>query len=285
MDDRNLIRLYSRDQIRRGLAASTVESRAGNLHLFVVWLNGKPLLEVGRRDIEAFLDARNLGARARYRWISDLHCLYRFALDEDYTTVDPTTRISRPRLPKLLPRPISSDDLAAAVELAPRVMRCVLLLAAYEGMRCVEISRLCREDILDTMEPGVLLARGKGAKLRALPIHPDVWHALRALPLPRSGFVFRRPDGRPMSAADVSHAGNDYLHDLGLDATVHQLRHWFGTELYARSAHDLLLVRDLLGHSSIATTEGYAAFDRTGAAAAVYKLTTRSAVPLVEPGP
>ena len=59
--------------------------------------------------------------------------------------------------------------------------------------------------------------------------------------------------------------------------TMQQLRHWFDTHLYQASGKDLLLVRDLMGHSSITTTTVYAAFDRAGAAAAVTALTvTRS---------
>lgn len=275
MDDQHLIRLYSRDQARRGLAESTITARERHFRLLARWLAGKPLDAATRTDIEAFLDTRRLSPRARCRWISDLHCFYNWALLEELVTADPTVRIGRPKLTKLLPRPIGTDDLNAALELAPRVLRCILLLAAYEGMRCIEIARLVREDILDTMEPAVLIARGKGSKARVLPIHPDVWRALQTLPMPRSGRIFRRANGDPMPSWEISRAGNGFLHDLGLDATVHQLRHWFGSETYRTSGHDLLLVRDLLGHAAVTTTEGYAAFDRAGAAEAVRALTAQ----------
>lgn len=275
MNDSLLLAGFSRDQSRRGLEPTTIESRLRNFRLFCRWLGGTPLAEVTREDVEVFLDSRRIGSRARCRWLSDLHSLYGWAVVEGHLETDPTARIVRPRLTKLIPRPIASDDLSAAIELAPHGIRCVLLLAAYEGMRCIEISRLVREDILETMEPAVIIARGKGSKSRALPIHPEVWRALRSLPLPRAGWVFLRPDGRQQSPKDVSRLANDYLHDLGLETTIHKLRHWFGTSIY-QSTHDLLLVRDLLGHADVTTTEGYAAFDRAGAAAAIERLTVRS---------
>jgi Phage integrase family len=55
-------------------------------------------------------------------------------------------------------------------------------------------------------------------------------------------------------------------------ATVHQLRHWYGTNLYRTSGRDILLVRVLMGHSSVLTTQGYLASDRAGAAEPVARL-------------
>jgi integrase/recombinase XerC len=59
----------------------------------------------------------------------------------------------------------------------------------------------------------------------------------------------------------VSRIGCDYLNDLGIESTMHKLRHWFGTQTYRTSGHDLLLVKDLLGHARVTTTEGYPALD------------------------
>jgi integrase len=199
---------------------------------------------------------------------------------------DPTSRITRRKVGVLLPRPIATNDLASALDAAPAPIRCMLLLAAYEG---IEIARLVREDMHDQMTPPIVIARGKGGRLRPIPLHSTVWEALRALPLPSAGPVFHREDipwlvrpgwhrrrGRaPLAAWQVSRVGSDYLHHQGIEATMHRLRHWFGTQTYRKSSHDLLLVKDLLGHARINTTEGYAAFDRAGAADAVGMLSCR----------
>ena len=93
---------------------------------------------------------------------------------------------------------------------------------------------------------------------------------LRTAGLPHNGWVFRRRDGGhgPNAPWTVSHLANQHLADCGADATLHQLRHRFGSSLY-KETRDLRLVQDLLGHRSPETTAGYAAWDQRGAAAAV----------------
>jgi site-specific recombinase XerC len=59
-----------------------------------------------------------------------------------------------------------------------------------------------------------------------------------------------------------------FFHSIGIDATAHQLRHWFATSTYATSG-DLLVVQNLLGHSSPTTTAVYTAWSRPAAEAAV----------------
>ena len=85
--------------------------------------------------------------------------------------------------------------------------------------------------------------------------------------------MFRRHDGQsgPNTPHTVSRLSNEHLHACGLPATLHQLRHRFGTETY-RYKRDLRMVQDLLGHADPATTAGYAAYLNVDAAAAVEHL-------------
>jgi site-specific recombinase XerD len=62
-----------------------------------------------------------------------------------------------------------------------------------------------------------------------------------------------------------------YLRDLGIDATAHQLRHWFATNVYA-AGHDIRVTQELLGHSNPSTTSRYVAFSAVAAEAAVKSL-------------
>jgi site-specific recombinase XerC len=64
---------------------------------------------------------------------------------------------------------------------------------------------------------------------------------------------------------------NAFLRDCGIAATLHQLRHWFGTETYATD-RDLRLVQELLGHRSVQSTQGYADWNRSAAVSTVQKL-------------
>lgn len=59
--------------------------------------------------------------------------------------------------------------------------------------------------------------------------------------------------------------------DLEIEATMHQTRHWFGTQLYI-ATRDLRLVQEMMGHASPSTTAGYAAFASDTADAAVAAL-------------
>lgn len=268
MTNDELIRLFGRDQERRGLLKSTVDVRRMDLRAFAR-ATGE-LLDATREDIESFLDSRNLGARARYCWVSHLHCFYEWAVDQDMTAVDPTAKIVRPKLRRGLPRPASSAELARAVKGATPTQKCWILLAAYQGLRCQEIGGLSREDVLEA-EGLLRVVHGKGGHERLLPLHPEVYEALRSLPMPRSGWIFRTPMGAKYNPQYISSNFNQALRNLGVDATAHQLRHWFGSSLYAQT-NDLRVVQEMLGHASPQTTSLYCAFDRKTATTGVHGL-------------
>ena len=167
-----------------------------------------------------------------------------------------TAALDRPKLARQYPRPVRDEDMAEAIRQAGPSMKAWLTLAAYGGLRCVEIAGLCREDIMEGDD--LMLLRGKGGKERIVPLHPLVWRRLRSAGLPRVGPVFVRPCGSPYTAAQVSRTIALWLDELGIDATAHQFRHWFGSRAYQQSG-DLRVVQELLGHSSPTTTAVYTA--------------------------
>jgi len=262
----DLIAGVRRDQERRGVLESSIERRESVLRLFQAWCAPKNLLKATRTDVERFLDSRSLGASTRATYLSHLHAFYSWAMMEDLTKDDPTARIVRPKVRRRLPRPASSSELSAALAKATPVEAAWISLAALEGLRCKEIAELRVEDVL--MEDRLLRVVGKGDKERLIPLHPDVADALEDLPLPARGFVFTRYAGNPWDPKRLSEALNAALKNLGVNSTAHQLRHWFGTNVY-QSTHDLRLTQEMLGHSSPATTAIYTAFDREDATRAV----------------
>lgn len=229
------------------------------------------ILEASEDDVEAWLDSLRLVEGSRYVYISTLNTFYLFAIREKLTRDNPCADIVRPRLPRRQPRPISTDDLAYALRCADPRMKAWLSLAALEGFRCVEMANLRREDIGDTGDPPMVLVNGKGRHQRYVPLHPEALQALRLYGLPLSGHVFRTRE-RPMLAETISSYIARYMHDLGVPATAHQLRHWFGTHTYAVSK-DLRLVQELLGHSSPATTAIYTRVSADDAARTIAALT------------
>jgi integrase len=269
------------DQERRNLALTSIRTRDGMLRAFARWLNPRGLLEATREDVEAFLDGRGLAPNSRYAWISHLHGFYDWAADEGLIPTVPRRKIKRPKVHRNLPRPIGDADLAQALSQASTPMRAMLCLAAYQGLRCVEIAGLRREDVHEDRTPAVLMVTtGKGGRERILALHPETLTALHRLPLPRSGWVFplQRVDrtskgGRHFydAAHRVSMAISVYLRGLDIPASAHMLRHWFGTSLYG-ATHDLRLTQELMGHQSPITTAGYTAWSPDAGATAIAAL-------------
>lgn len=276
MLEAGLLRRFEVAQERRGNRPGAIETRQIRIRAFMRWLGEeKRILNATRDDIETFLDLRSIGPKTRYGWISHLHAFYRWAITEELTERDPTAKIIRPRLRRNLPRPAATDDLMHAIEQGSPKHRAWVLLAAFEGLRCCEIAGLRREDVLES-EGLLRVVHGKGGVERILPLHPDVLAALRALPMPRTGWLFYRAAGGPYNATHVSVEFNAFLRDVGVNSTAHAARHWFGTHLYAKTK-DLRLVQEMLGHASPTTTAIYVAFDKHLANSAVQDLSLEDA--------
>ena len=269
-----LVSRYVTAMERRGLLPSSIEHIRLKLRALARSLEpGSTLLGAGREDIERFLDGRKtrdgrkLNSRTRYYWVAILHTFYEWAITEELADADPTRAIVRPKQRRVLPRPIGDEDLELAIRTAPPQMRAMLTLAAFGGLRVGEIAGLDRDDVIDAK--GLIRVRhGKGDKERIVPLHPDVLAALRCVPMPKTGAIFVRPRGGRFTGNRLSVVVASYLREHGIDATAHQLRHWFATEVYSQS-HDIRVTQELLGHSDPSTTAGYIAYSHVDAAAAV----------------
>ena len=128
-----------------------------------------------------------------------MHAFYRWAIDNEMTQVDPTVRVRRPKMRRVLPRPIEDRDLAYALDMANPELRAMLLLGCFQGLRCMEIAGLERQDIMDQAKPAKLrVAEGKGGHERVMPLHPAVLEALKAHRMPpqsRGGPIFTMEHG------------------------------------------------------------------------------------------
>jgi integrase len=240
----------------------------------VAWL-GRPLADITLDDLDRWqteaLATRTTG-RSRNTVVSHVREFYRWChAVEEATSDDRGRRLVRARQARLVPRPIRDRSLTAALATAPPRVRPMLYLAAYEGLRACEIANLRREDVLDGDDPPSIVVLGKGNKERVLPLSAPVLVELQRHGMPRRGPIFMMRDARgrstnrPITAHRVSAACNAYLAEVGAGASLHQLRHFFGSALY-RASRDLRLVQEAMGHSSPATTAVYAAFDQQSTA-------------------
>lgn len=254
----------------RNLRPSYIKSRRTLLRRLEVHI-GKSPLDATLDDLRSFLD-RGVSAATRATELAHLRSFYRWAMAEELLDRDPTLRLERPKVPLGQPRPIAGRDLAKAFGAADGPMRLMLALAAYAGLRCCEIAPLHVDDVLLAALPPLLVIReGKGGKAGTVPIAPPLAQVLFEQ-MPTTGWFFPRVDGTgPLSANRVSQLVGRYLRGLGINATCHQLRHWYGTELY-RTTHDLRVTQTLMRHARSSTTDRYTWIDPHEGVAAVARL-------------
>lgn len=261
---------YQRHMRRRDLADGTIVRRRQHLQAFAGWLEADILLATSA-DIETFLDARDAQGRTRYCWLSDLSQFYGWAVKHEYATANPVAKIDRPKLAPLLPRPIADRDLVFALEQAERsrTMLAWLSLFAFAGLRVGEVAGLETGGVI--FSERMLRVLGKGRKERIIPLHPRVEAALQSHGLPRSGAIFTRPRGGRYPAGTVSREVSEFFTDIGVNATAHQLRHWFATQVL-RACGNLRTVQVLMGHADVSTTAPYTRFQMDEATVAVRAL-------------
>lgn len=182
---------------------------------------------------------------------------------------DPSALLPRPKAPAGLPKPVTDEQLARILTEAAEPFRTWSMLAAYEGLRCIEIAGLHREHVT---EQTTIVVRGKGGDPGAVPTHPAVWRHLRDRP---AGPVAVTHDGEQATGRYVSlHAMLHFRRRLGLaGVSMHRLRHWYGTTIYAQT-RDLRRTQELLRHRNPASTAIYTLISDEERRTAIHALPT-----------
>jgi integrase/recombinase XerC len=162
---------------------------------------------------------------------------------------DPTDLLVRPKVVQGMPRPATDQQVEVIATRARSPYRLWGLLAAYQGLRCCEVSALDREHIAEDFT----LVHGKGAKQRYVPTDPAVWAIVRDFP---AGPIATGRAGRCSAYCITDRAATHFQEDLGVRTTMHPLRHWYATRTLALCG-DLRKVQVLLGHSTPNSTAIY----------------------------
>lgn len=190
----------------------------------------------------------------------------------------------RRRLPVFLRAPEAEALLAAATAardacrsatkwLAAERNRLIILAGLLLGARVSELCGLRVEDV-DLEQGLVLILHGKGDKDRALPVPAKLLVELRQwVGRQRTGWLFPGPKGRRLSPRTVQIAVKRLAAAAGIlkRVTPHKLRHSYASRLVEKGV-DIVAVRDLMGHSSVAVTSIYLHADPSRLRAAVDKL-------------
>lgn len=236
-------------------------------------VNRSALAKISAADLRAFLADRRgdgLANRSTARELSAMRHFLRFALGDDVTL----PAIKGPRVQRSLPRPVSPDDvLALADDVASSAAEswvgardwAILLLLYGCGLRVSEATGLTGQ-VLPLAS--TLRVTGKRNKTRIVPLLAQVktaiedYLALCPYPVSRDAPLFRGARGGPLSPALIRRAvqGARTRLQISDQATPHALRHSFATHLLAGGA-DLRSLQELLGHSSLSSTQIYTAVD------------------------
>lgn len=269
-------------EIERDASENTVAAYDRDVQRYLEHLAARRvqrIADVGVRDVTTYLeqlDARGLAARSRARALSAVRGLHRWACEIGRATVDPTREVGGPRLPRGLPRALSTSEverLLGAVDPAHALAerdRALFELMYSCGLRASEVLAL-RVESLDVAE-SLLRVVGKGDKERLVPVGGPAREAVLTY---RDGLRPRLVAGRAEAALFVNARGGA-LSRMGLwkilrrtatragladRVTPHVLRHCFATHLLQGGA-DLRAVQELLGHADIRTTQVYTHLER-----------------------
>jgi site-specific recombinase XerD len=279
----------------RGLVAAdysvrTVEASRSDLRQFSGFLAARGVEEVGgitRSDVTAFASAladpmgplSGVGVQGGYarstisRKLSVVRGFLRFCEDNGLVPASPAANISSPKLPRRLPQVLTAEQMNALLDAIggskPLELRdrALFELIYASGLRCSEALDLKLRDV--SFDAGHLRAKGKGRKVRLVPIGAPALEALKSYVNEGRGrlvsgetdedYVFLSRTGRPLSSSDVQRRLARYLAVAGapFGTSPHTLRHSFATHLLEGGA-DLRVIQELLGHSSLRTTQIYA---------------------------
>jgi integrase/recombinase XerC len=187
---------------------------------------------------------------------------------------NPCIGLRAPKSPKALPKALSPDLMARLLEGSASTPTEVRDKAMFEvfyssGLRLAELISLDVVDAEGVLRQAEVTVTGKGAKTRTVPVGSkareavEAWLARRAaLAGPGEPALFVGARGRRISASSVRYALSQWALRLGLPQHVHphMLRHSFATHVL-QSSGDLRAVQEMLGHSSISTTQVYTHLD------------------------
>ncbi len=238
------------------LSPATIRSRMEILTRLSTFL-GRPLLTATIDDLVAWQRTyRHLARATDDIYTRHVRAFYAWAVEFEHLDKDPSRRMVAVKVHKGLPHPTKATDLQVIFACVTGHLRTAYTLAAFAGLRCGEICRLRWDDITEDGQVPTAFIQGKGGKERIVPMLRPVMDELWSQPHSGRGHLITDTAGRPYRPNHLSADSSRYLTSLGLPTTLHSMRHAFATSA-VRLTRDPLFVRDLLGHSSVATTEIY----------------------------
>lgn len=202
--------------------------------------------------------------------LSALRSFYRYLLIQEAVEVDPMRKIKGPKAPKPLPYFFKEsemdrllDDIDFGIGFAPLRDKLMIRMFYTTGVRLAELVGLDVKDVDFSAQQ--LKVTGKRNKQRLIPFGTELSEALKTYLAQKretypsaGGALFLAVSGKRISPSVVSHVVRTRLSQVTTlkKKSPHVLRHTFATTMLNHHA-DLEVVKELLGHDSLATTEVY----------------------------
>ena len=229
---------------------------------------------VGAKDVTEYLlhlRSKEYSDTTLARKAASTRSFFGFLFHEGVIDEDPTDNMSAPKVGRSLPKALSLEEVDALLDTpddpSPEALRdrAMLEVLYASGIRVSELVSMDIDDV--DLEQGYVRCFGKGSKERLVPVHPGAVEALggyiehgrphlyskrsdRALFLNRRGARLTRQGFWTILKGAAARAG------ITKSVSPHTLRHSFATHLL-RGGAPLRHVQELLGHSSITTTQVY----------------------------
>lgn len=264
-------------RVERILSEHTINSYASDLGLYAKYLEAckvRTIKDISRGHISQFMMSQKKGTyevSSIARELSVIKAFHRFLVRERLLDDDVTSVIETPKTWKKIPDVLNAQDIERLL-LAPDILkpkglrdRAIIELMYATGLRVSEVAGL-RMDCID-FEIKFLRTKGKGSKERIVPLGDAALFFLKkyiceirpiVLGSKECDYVFISSYRKNMSRQSLWKMIKYYVNAVGIvkSVTPHTLRHSFATHLLEGGA-DLRSVQEMLGHSSISTTQIY----------------------------
>jgi integrase/recombinase XerC len=278
----------------RNASAHTLRAYGDDIRQFIEHLRREVGHEPRPQDVDTILirgflaEMHRAGLRktSTARRLASLRTFFRFLCREGVLASNPARVLLSPRLEKRVPLHLQESQLEALLDVPGRTLaalrtRAMLELLYGTGIRCAELVGLDLDDV--DLDERVVRVLGKGRKERLVPFGRPARAAVIAYleersRIGRSSAFLVNARGTRLSDRSVRATVARRVRQVALDRRIspHKLRHSFATHLLARGA-DLRAIQELLGHSSLSTTQRYTHVD-LGKIIEIYKNTHPRAV-------